>query len=396
MKRKGRRLEQVLAPETVSAAETLLQQLKEDEERDASLEESLLRLQSALSASSEMALAIVTAMGRVPTERMAKLLQSLLGSLPDKQVQRGIRRSLYRIEQQGVTIQAGPGKAPATSVLRPPVEDVPRGFISSVDADGSQVVLLTIPRKPKGLYLLQGIVNDTRGLVEFSRVETTRKGFREFHQSIRERGQLTVVGVDPGYCRFRLEEAVDAMEQRGKSLPPDYVTSKRDLQKLEPVQTPPVSRFLNEEEIANNPRLRSSSSDLFQIEPFSSWFLPREEVQQYVDLVEEAEESRLVLNPAQKEARLQETYRKALVELFSEEKREVFRRRLEEMAYVLLEAGQEERAKVALAASLDLRFDLNLLEPNPFLLGLVTRSIYTTVAQDREKKEAEPSLIVKP
>jgi hypothetical protein len=343
-----------------------------------------------------MALAIVTAMGKVPTERMAKLLQSLLGSLSDKQIQRGIRRSLYRIEQQGVTILAEPGRAQAASVLRPPVEDVPRGFISAIDGDGGQVVLLTIPRKPKGLYLLQGIVNDTRGLVEFSRVETTKKGFREFHQSIKERGQLTVVEVDPGYCRFRLEEAVDAMEQAGKSVPPEYVTSKRDLQRLEPVQTLPVSPFLNEEEIANNPRLRSSSSDLFQIEPFSSWFLPREEVQQYADLVEEAEESRLVLNPAQKEARLQETYQKALVELFSEEKRGVFSRRLEEMAYVLLESGLEEKAKVALAASLDLRFDLNLLEPNPFLLGMVTRSIYAIVAQDKEKKEAEPSLIVKP
>ena len=66
------------------------------------------------------------------------------------------------------------------------------------------------------------------------------------------------------------------------------------------------------------------------------------------------------------------------------------------MAYILLKEGTEDRAKAALAASIDLRSALTALEPNPFLLNLVTRSIYAIVAENMEKRKTEPSLIVKP
>ena len=192
------------------------------------------------------------------------------------------------------------------------------------------------------------------------------------------------------------EEATQLTEQRGESIPASYLTSKRDLQRLERTETTPALLFLDENEIQADPRLLKNSANLFQIEPFSSWFLPREEAQKYAELIEEAEDSRLVLNPAQKEIRLQEAYRKALVDLFPEERRLLYRKRLEEMAYVLLKEGKEDSARTALAASIDLRSVIASLEPNPFLLNLVTRSIYAIVARDMEKKKAEPSFIVKP
>jgi len=394
--KKRKRPGQALVPETVSAAESLLEELQNHDVRGDSLEISLQTIRSHLGVSPERDLAIVTTMGGIPTERMAKLLQSLLKSVSDKKVLKEIRRSLYRIEQRGIPVEPDLDERHETSVLHPPSEGEARGFISAVDSEGSQLVFLTIPRRPKGLYLLQGIVSDTQGLVEFNRVETTKRGFREYYQSIRERGPFTIVEVDPGYCRFLIEQAADLIERQAESLPAPYVTSKRDLQRLEAMEAPPVFRFLDEEEIQKDTRLLKNSSDLFQIEPFSSWFLPREEVQMYAELVEEAGESRLVLNPTQKEARLQEAYRKALIDLLPEERRLLYKRRLEAMAYVLLKEGKEDRAKAALAASIDLRSDLNTFDPDPFLLALVTRSIYTIVAQDMEKKKAETSLLVKP
>lgn len=395
-KGKKKKTDQPLPPEIASAVERLLQGLKDHEDRGEPLEISLQEVRSQLGVSSERDVAIVTAMGDIPAERTAHLLQSLLESISDKRVVKGIRRSLYRIHQRGIPIKPVGKASQEAPVLRPPVEEQAKGFISAVDSEGSQIVFLTVSRRPKGLYLLQGIVSDTRGLIEFNRVETTKRGFREFYQSFREPGHLPVVEVDTGYCRFLLEQAAQLTQERGDTLPTPYLTSKRDLQRFERKETPPVFLFLNEEEIRADPRLLKNSSDLFQIELFSSWFLPREEAEKYAELIEEAEKSRLILNPAQKEARLQEAYRKALIELFPEERRLLYRRRLEEMAYILLKEGTEDRAKAALAASIDLRSALTALEPNPFLLNLVTRSIYAIVAENMEKRKTEPSLIVKP
>jgi hypothetical protein len=397
MKKKAKkRKTEALAPETAGAVEGLLHDLKSHEDEGESLETSLQKIQSQLGVSAERDMTIVNAMGSIPTERTAKVLQALLESTSDKRIVKGIKRSLYRIEQRGISTEPVGKASQPPPILHPLPQEQAKGFISAVDPGGGQIVFLTVSRKPKGLYLLQGIVSDTRGLIEFNRVETTKKGFREFHQSLREPGQLPIVEIDPGYCRFRLEEAAQLTEQRGESIPAPYLTSKRDLQTLERTETPPVLLLLDEKEIQADPRLLKNSANLFQIEPFSSWFLPREEVQKYAALVEEAGDSRLVLNPAQKEARLQEAYRKALVDLFPEERRLLYRKRLEEMAYVLLKEGKEDNPRAALAASIDLRSVITSLEPNPFLLNLVTRSIYAIVAQDMEKKKAESPLIVKP
>ena len=398
MKKKGKskRTRETLSPETASAVEGLLEEIQNHENKGESLGTSLERIRSQFGTSLEKDLAIVTALGGGATERMARLLHALLDSISDKRVLKAVRRSLYRIEQRGIPIEPVEEKRQGPSVLRPLREDRAEGFISAVDSEGSQIVFVTLSRKPKGLYLLQGIVSDTRGLIEFNRAETTKRGFREFYESFKKPGQLPIVDVDAGYCRFLLEQAAQLTDRRGESVPASYSASKRELEKVERLERHPVFRFLDEGEIQENPRLLKSSTDLFQIDWFSSWFLPREEVQKYAQLVEEAEGSRLVLNPAQKETRLQEAYRKALTELLTEERRLLYKRRLEEMAYVLLREGREGNARAALAASIDLRSPLNAFDPNPFLLNLVTRSIYSIVAQEMEKKEAEPSLIVKP
>ncbi|NIO03217.1 MAG: hypothetical protein GTN74_01005 [Proteobacteria bacterium] len=397
-KAKKKKTPEALSPKIASAVQTIVQEIKDGETKGEPLKISLQKIESEIGPSAEKGMAVVTALGSIPTERTARLLQGLSRSVSEKSVLKAIKRSLYRIEQRGIPVEASEKETLEPSILRPAVEEQSRGFISAVDSEGSQIVFLTVSRRPKGLYLLQGIVSDTKGLIEFNRVETTKRGFKDFYQSIKTPEQLPIVEVDVGYCRFRLEEAAELTGQRGGSPPSAYLSSKRDIEKIERVETPPVFLLLDEKEVQRDTSLLGGTADLFQNEPFSSWFLPAEEVQTYAKLIQEAEESRLVLNPAQKEQRLQETYRKALIELFTEEKRLLYRRRLEEMAYVLLKEGYKDRAKAALAASIDLRSAPKALDlqPNPFLLNLVIRSIYALVARDMEKKKADPSLVVKP
>jgi len=394
---KKKRAKKALTPEVAAAIDAVLKELREDDNKGETVEESLRKIRSHLGTSPERDLAIVTALGDLQTSRTARLLQHLSQAVSDKGVLKGIRRSLYRIEQQGIAVETDRIDQESRSILRPPPQEEARGFISAVDAQGGQLILLTVPRKPKGLHLLQGVANDHQGLVEFHRVETTKRGFREFRQSMAESDEFPIVEVDPGHCRFLFEEAAQVNTGGGEAPPADYVASKRDLQSLERVETPPIYRFLDEAQIQDDPRFLQRSPELFQIEPFSSWILPENEVRPYAELIEEAEKSRLVLNPAQKETRLQEVYRKALAELFPDERRTRYKRRLEETAYVLLKNGQEDPARLSLAASLDLRSGFMDLSPNPFLLNLVIRSIFTLVNHDmEEKKEDESSLIVKP
>jgi hypothetical protein len=66
------------------------------------------------------------------------------------------------------------------------------------------------------------------------------------------------------------------------------------------------------------------------------------------------------------------------------------------MAYILFKLGKEEEATICLSVAMDLEKPLNPIQPNPFLFQLVTKSIFSLLAESYEKKSKELSLIVKP
>jgi hypothetical protein len=105
-----------------------------------------------------------------------------------------------------------------------------------------------------------------------------------------------------------------------------------------------------------------------------------------------------VLTPDQKNARFNSIYREALEELFPEEKRLLWKRRLEEMAYILLKTDKEKEARATMSAAIDLKNPFSPIDPNPFIWNLVLKSIYSLLESDHKKKEKEQEtpLIVTP
>ncbi|MCJ7803460.1 MAG: hypothetical protein MUP18_02560, partial [Desulfobacterales bacterium] len=186
------------------------------------------------------------------------------------------------------------------------------------------------------------------------------------------------------------------LEKKGIS-PQDYLHAKSETESIKKDYAKPlIYSTLQADEIAGDDRMLGKGGDLLKADVFYSWRIEEEQIRSYADEVWEAEESKIVLNPAQKEIRFQGIYQKALTELFSGERKFLYQRRLEEMAYVLLKLGREEEAKISLSVAMDLQKPLNPIQPNPFLFQLVTKSIFSLLAEAYEKKVKEPSLIVKP
>jgi hypothetical protein len=159
---------------------------------------------------------------------------------------------------------------------------------------------------------------------------------------------------------------------------------------------PLIYRYQEEEEIKSRPELLDRSASLFKLSPFNAWSLEEGESQKYLALLKEASASRLVLAPHQKEGRLVEIYQQAVHDLFDGPRRLLYRRRLEEMAYILWKNGQEDEARVALAAAAGMERESGILAPHPFLMELVKRSFSSQLGEEKEKKEQEPGFIIRP
>lgn len=332
----------------------------------------------------------------IPDQRVGKLLHQMFEATQDKKIRKIIKRSLYRLKSKGIATEEILSDK-ERSILRPFQVDPKEGFASGIDFLGQRLLWLVIPHPGRGLTVLHGITSDVQGLVDFSLDEMTRKGFRSFFEEAQEKNPFPLVDMEPSYVALLFTQAHQlSLEKKGISSQ-DYLRAKLEIESIKKEYMKPlVYSYLQIDEIAGDDRMLKKGGDLLKADFFDSWRIEEDLIRPFADEVWEAEESKIVLNPTQKEVRFQGIYQKALTDLFSGEKKFLYQRRLEEMAYVLFKLGRGEEAKISLAVAIDLEKPLNPIQPNPFLSQLVIKSIFSLLAEAYEKKSKELSLIVKP
>jgi len=314
----------------------------------------------------------------------------------EKRVRKNIKRSLYRLKSKGIAVEEIPPRR-EESILRPLQAEPPKGFGGGFDFLGQRFLLLVVPHAGRGWTVMQGVISDTEGLIDFSGEEMTRKGFKEFFEGVQAKSPFPLVEMEASYVGFLFLQAYQHSLEKKGTLPQAYLRSKSEIEGIKKdYERPLIYSFLQADAIADDERMLRRGGDLLKANLFNSWKIAEDSIRPYADEVWEAEESKIVLNQTQKEARFQWVYQKALSELFSGERRLLYKRRLEEMAYLLYKLGREEEARISLAVAIDLEKPLNLIQPNPFLFQLVTQSIFALLAEAYEKRGKEPSLIVKP
>ncbi len=332
----------------------------------------------------------------LPDPLTVKLLHRMLGTIPDKNVRKVIKRSLYRLRSKGVAVgEISSGQE--RSILRPLQAESREGFASGIDFMGYRVLWLIVSRPGRGVGVMHGVVSDREGIVDFSQEEMSRKEFRTFFKEIRDKNPFPIVEIEPSYVAYLFARAYQSnVEKKGPS-PQSYLQAKSEIEKIRKDYAKPlIYSYPLADDLAGDDRLSRKGGDLLNVDVFSSWRIEEEQIRPYAEEIREAEESKIVLHPGQKEMRFQGIYQKALAELFSGQERLLYQRRLEEMAYVLFKLGKEEEAKISLSVAMDLEKPLNPIQPSPFLFQLVTKSIFSLLTEAKEKKSKEVSLIVKP
>ncbi len=376
--------------------ETLMGQIKADMANGKTDEEIFQYLLPSLEKDPQTGGRLAEYIVTIPDRVTGGLLHRMFEATQDKKVRKLIKRSLYRLKSKGIMVEEVSSDK-ERSILRPMQREAQEGFASGIDFLGYRVLCLVLPYPGRGLGVMHGVVSDREGIVDFSQEEMTRKRFRTFLKEVKERNPFPIVEIEPSYvaCLFAQAHQL-SLEKKGASSQ-GYLQAKSEIERIKKDYTKPlIYSYLQADDIAGDDRLLRKGADLLKTDVFSSWSVEEEEIRPYADEVWEAEESKIVLNPGQKELRLQAIYQRALTELFSGESRFLYQRRLEEMAYVLFKLGKGEEARISLSIAMDLEKPLNPIQPNPFLFQLVIKSIFGLLAEAKEKKAKEVSLIVKP
>ncbi len=374
----------------------VIEKVSTDIQEGRSEQETFQSLQSLLRNDLELTVGVVEQLASILDPKVGHLLQRMLEVYEEKRVRKAIKRSLYRIKSRGVMIEEAVSEK-KDSILRPLKLEPPKGFGNGYDVSWNRFLILTLARPGRRSMVLHGLVNDQEGLIDFYGGELSKKELKNFFEEVKKASPIPMVEMEASYVGFLFTQAYQKTLKKGRTPPSDYLRLKSEIEKIKrEYERPLIYSYLEPEGIEGDERLLGRGGELLKTDLFASWGIGEEEIKPYADEVWEAEESRLILNPNQKEARLQDIYQRALSNLFPEEKRLLFQGRMEEMAYLLFKLGREEEARISIAVALDLKKPIHLFRPNPFLYQLVIKSIYAFLKEAHEKKREEFSLIQRP
>ena len=269
---------------------------------------------------------------------------SVAARFPDeKKVQKIIKRSLYRLKSKGIAAEEVLAEK-RSSILRPLQTESPKGFGGGFDFLGQRFLCWSFLTSGRGWTVMQGVISDMEGLIDFSGEEMTRKGFRGFFEEIQEKSPFPLVEMESSYVGFLFFQAYQLSLKKRRALPQDYPHLKNEIEGVKKdYERPLIYSFLQADEVAGDERILGRGGELLKADVINTWRIGEEEIRPYADEVWEAEESKIVLTQTQKEARFQGVYQKALSDLFANERRFLYQRRLEEMAYIF--SNWEEKRK---------------------------------------------------
>lgn len=363
---------------------------------DAPGPELVARLMGEFGKSRDIDLAVVFSLGRTYDPAASDALGDLERRTSDKDVKKEIKRARFKLGQKGLAppeARAAEAEPASLFVAEPEIE----AYMSAVDGGGGRLIWIVKPQPNHGLQAIQAMVHDRDGLLRIGGTHMRRKELRRLFQEIKQRHEVNMIPIPWQYADRTICEGYEKAKARGRSGMENFHELRAMFATGKPKEAPhPIYEKLAAAQ-AQEGAWREQSRRLLDEPELRYWILSDDWVQRFLPQLEEAQTSRLILNPLQKEERFNAIVRDAVKTLCSGENGRAFKRRMEDMALYFLETDRPDAARLSLAVALQ----VGAGDPGPldvsFLTGLVQKSFAFLMSEEKAKREEErSSLIIRP
>ena len=363
---------------------------------DATAPDLVSRLKMQLGKGRETDLAVIFSLGKIFDAAAVEALGEIERQTRDKDLKKEIKRSRFKLAQKGlVAPQEETAQKKPVSLFES--ESEIEAYMSAVDGGGGRLIWIAKPQPSHGLQVIQAMLHDREGLLRFGGMHMRRKELRKMADEIKQQHAISMISVPWEFADQMIYEGYERAKARGQAGLEEFHEIRSIIATGKPKEeTHPIYRKLDSEQ-AHDGAWRELSRRLLDEPELRYWILTDEWFQAFLPQLQEAQTSRLVLNPLQKEERFNAIARDAVKKLCSGENGQAFKRRMEDMSLYFFETNRAELAKLALAVALQVGEG----DPGPldisFLTGLVQKSFAFFMSQEKAKEEEEQSsLIIKP
>ena len=324
-------------------------------------------------------------------EGKADFVAAALQASADPQLKKLLKKAAHNLEAAGYKVT----RKSRRSVLRKVAgdADAPTGYASLVDSAGESIAFYSEPSPRTGIRVLHAILSDQKGVREWEMFHPSRNGYRLFVKEALEREGIPIIEAGAPFVRFLLERALAFAQEKGIALPEGFVSMMKTLSPaIEVPQTHPLWSSLSKEEIAADRDLLQKGRELHEEDWFKYWYLDMETLSRFENKLYERQTSPLVVDDKQSSDYIDDLVKKTVDEYFAGDRRKRYVARIQDMAYLLTVAHNEDAAKIAAASAIALEGDLPGSEI-PFCLRMLEKIIRRKKPAPEEEKKDEGLII---
>jgi len=345
----------------------------------------------------KIAYKVIDFLGSLADKNSAYLLNQILMETKDKELSKSIKKTLYRLKNKGIEVSPPESFTKAKTEKKKVPLSSPIAYVTTIDPLGERLLLAVKPKSDKELTIFQFLISDQRGINDLIASITTPKDFKTYMTKIENTKEITMVEIDLAYCHFLIKESSQRNHASGTSLPDNHFLWKKFFGEYDTnLDKAMIYTILNAEEISSKEFLLQRSEDLIERCEYAFWLLEwKFLVDRYKEMYE-TENSILILTEYQKESRINEIVKKTAQLFFDDKNRSLFRRRLEETAYILWKTGKVEESQYAFAAALAFTPEGAPSERHPFAIKTVEKNFKFLKEQTPKEKRSKSGNIILP
>ncbi len=326
-------------------------------------------------------------------ESPLELVFAISEAFPQKEVQKAIRKFLFKLKAKGIKAPDLPPTTKSTPVLVPPTQEEPRAYVGSYDPSWVRLVILAIPRRPRGFDVAICAINDAVGIDEFNWSLFSKKSLRELEKDLETASPFKMVETSMEHALWCIERAYGISNNKSSQACMEYDRFKAYVGiEISPPERPFVYDLIDEARVKEGRISLWQLETLFEDKMFMAPFLLKpDEISSLVQELDKVSESPIIISKAQAMEMEKKIRKEWLRKKFPEQERRILKYRLEETAYILAKLGKDEEALAALLSAKEMEKELTEFHENPFLEFLLDLSLDLYEELREFEEDLEPS-----
>jgi hypothetical protein len=327
------------------------------------------------------------------------LVMAIRDIFDQKDVQKAIKKVIFRLKQQGVSIPENEDKSDIPFINKGYSDFDPEVYIGPIDGTGTRGLLVVVHQASMGIDTGIGVVNSNEGFIQFLHERFSKKRLKEVKELFTNQVGVSIRTSLSHACAI-LEKAYSRTEIKTGDAVNNYLKIRPlILDNCSPIDHTAIYEFIDPDKTSDKILTNSLINKLLDHELLKSWLIQPESIKPVLDEISQVEDSLIIISDDQKAERINEIKENAISDIFSDPVRLILKDDLEEMAFFFYKLDQIEYAHLCLSAADTVTEKNTLMRTNLFLDGYLERSLdyYLSMIQkitDQGEPEEESSPLI--